>query len=72
MIERQVFHVVRRADESWQVIKEGFHRPHIVRDSKAEAVLIAKRLAKLNANARVVVHTPDNLVEREFNFLHAE
>jgi hypothetical protein len=63
-----VYHVVRRNDQAWQVMKEGFSRPHIVRASKAEAVLMAKRLAKLAPSARVVVHAADNHVEREFSF----
>ncbi len=68
MLERRVYHVVRRPDDSWQVIREGFRRPHIVRDSKAEAVVMAKRLAKTGPAARVIVHDSANLVEREFSF----
>ena len=68
MLERRVYHVLRRDDESWQVIREGFRRPHIIRDTKAEAVLLAKRLAKVGPAARVVVHSRDNHVEREFSF----
>ncbi len=67
-MERRIYHVVRRNDDSWQVIREGFRRPHIIRDSKAEAVLLAKRLAKLGPGARVVVHSQDNVVEREFTY----
>lgn len=67
MNEERVYHVLRRADDSWQVLREGFRRPHIVRGSKDEAVLMAKRLARLGSGARVVVHTLDNHVEREFS-----
>jgi hypothetical protein len=68
MLERRVYHVLRRSDDSWQVIREGFTRPHIVRDSKAEAVVMAKRLAKLGPAARVVVHDSSNVVEQEFSY----
>jgi hypothetical protein len=68
MLERKVYHVVRRSDDSWQVVREGFTRPHIVRGSKAEAVVMAKRLAKLGPAARVVVHDSSNVVEREFSY----
>jgi hypothetical protein len=68
MIERRVFHVRRRSDDSWQVVREGFHRPHIIRHSKAEAILMAKRLAKLGVGAIVIVHAPDDKVEREFSY----
>ncbi len=68
MLERRVYHVVRRSDDSWQVIREGFRRPHIIRGSKAEAVVLAKRLAKLGPAARVIVHDSSNLVEREFSY----
>ena len=68
MLERRVYHVLRRGQDSWQVVREGFRRPHIVRDSKAEAILLAKRLAKMGPSARVIVHAPDNHVEREFSY----
>ena len=68
MFECRVYHVLRRGDDSWQVIREGFRRPHIVRDSKAEAVLLAKRLAKLGPASRVIVHSTDNHIEREFSY----
>lgn len=68
MMERRIYHVLRRADDSWQVLREGFRRPHIIRHSKAEAVLLAKRLAKTGLSARVVVHNQDNRIEREFRY----
>jgi hypothetical protein len=68
MFQRRVYHVLRRDDDSWQVVREGFRRPHIVRDSKAEAVLLAKRLAKVGPAASVIVHSTDNHIEREFSF----
>jgi hypothetical protein len=68
MFERRVYHVLRRADDSWHVLREGFRRPHVIRRSKAEAVLLAKRLAKTGSSARVVVYSKDNQVEREFHF----
>ena len=69
MLEQRIYHVLRRPDDCWQVVREGFQRPHIVRHSKAEAILMAKRLAKGGSGARVIVHNQDNLVEREFNGL---
>lgn len=68
MAEHQVYHVIRKGDDTWEVLKEGFKRPHLVGHSKAEAVLLAKRLAKSNAEARVVVHNDENLVESVFRF----
>ncbi|MHC1766050.1 MAG: DUF2188 domain-containing protein [Verrucomicrobiia bacterium] len=68
MFERRIYHVLRRPDDSWQVLREGFRRPHIVSRSQAEAVLLAKRLARTGASARVVVYSKDNQVEREFLF----
>jgi hypothetical protein len=68
MIQRRVYHVVRRDNDCWQVVREGYHRPHIVRDSKAEAILLAKRLAKAGPDALVIVHGLDNHVERQFTF----
>jgi hypothetical protein len=65
-MESRIYHVLRREDDSWQVLREGFRRPHIIRDSKAEAVRMAKRFAKVSAGGRIVVHNPDNAVEREF------
>jgi hypothetical protein len=67
MLERRVYHVRRTAD-AWQVIREGFRRPHIVRDSKAEAILMARRLARVAPCARVIVHGSDDHIEREFRF----
>src|SRR6476619_3021119 len=69
-VERRIYHVSRRGDDSWQVMREGFRRPHIVLDSKAEAILMAKRLAKVVPYARVIVHSQDDHVEREFSFTH--
>jgi Uncharacterized protein conserved in bacteria (DUF2188) len=69
MLERRVYHVLRRQDDSWQVVREGFSRPHIVGSSKAEAILLAKRLAKAGPAARVVVHSYDHAVEREFSYM---
>jgi len=68
MSSKHVYHVLRRADHSWLVLKEGFRRPHLVSDSKERAVLLARRLAKSSAAgaAQVVVHNGDHLVEREF------
>ena len=68
MVERRIYHVLRRDDHSWQVVREGFTRPHIVGRSKAEAVLLAKRLAKSGYEACVVVHKDDDRIEREFRF----
>jgi hypothetical protein len=68
MLERRVYHVLRRSDDSWQVVREGFNRPHIIRHSKDEAIVMAKRLAKAGASARVVVHSSDDRIEREFSF----
>ncbi|MFO1499054.1 MAG: DUF2188 domain-containing protein [Verrucomicrobiota bacterium] len=70
MIARRVYHV-RRQGESWHVLREGFRRPHIIRNSKAEAVTMAKRLAKLGPGARVVVHAGNDEVEREFSYAPA-
>jgi hypothetical protein len=67
MLQTRVYHVVRGTD-CWQVVREGFRRPHMVRDSKAEAILMAKRLAKTGPGARVVVHNQDNVIEREFSY----
>jgi hypothetical protein len=67
MVERRIYHVLRRSDDSWQVLREGFRRPHIVRESKAEAIVMAKRLAKVAPGARIVVHAQDNRIEREFS-----
>jgi hypothetical protein len=66
MIERRVYHVLPRTDNSWQVVREGFRRPHIVRGSKAEAIVMARRLARIGPGARVVVHGQHNNIEREF------
>ena len=68
MVERRVYHVVRREDESWQVIRDGFHRPHVISDSKAAAILMAKRLAKGSPHAQVIVHGRGNAIERQFTF----
>jgi hypothetical protein len=67
-VEKRIYHITHRSDDSWQVIREGFHRPHLVLESKAEAILMAKRLAKAGFGARIIVHTPDNLIEREFSY----
>lgn len=67
MGERRVYHVIR-SDDSWQVIKQGFHRPHFVREEKEEAVLLAKRLAKSHPESQVIVHSEDDLVESEFRY----
>jgi hypothetical protein len=63
-----IYHVMRRPDDSWQVLKEGFKRPHIIRNSREEAIILAKRLARVNPDSRVVVHDSENEVEREFRF----
>ncbi len=68
MLERRIYYVLRRNDESWQVLRDGFRRPHIVRRSQSEAILMAKRLAKVGPGARVIVYNRDNRVEREFSF----
>lgn len=68
MLERRVYQVVRRDDESWQVVRSGFGRPYFAHGSKAEAVLVAKRLAKAEPGARVVIYDRDNSIEREFSF----
>jgi hypothetical protein len=60
---------MRREDAAWEVMREGFTRPHIVRATQAEAIMMAKRLAKLRPSARVIVHAPDNHIEREFSYL---
>jgi hypothetical protein len=68
MTDRRIYHVTRRTDDSWQVLKEGFTRPHIIRDSKEEAVTVARRLARGNPDGQVIVHRADNVVEREYHY----
>ena len=70
MIEKFVYHVVRRDDGQWQVVKEGFNRPHMVRRSREEAVVMAKRLARTAPEGKVVVHsqTDNSLVEAQYRF----
>ncbi|MCI0541503.1 MAG: DUF2188 domain-containing protein [Verrucomicrobiales bacterium] len=68
MSSKHVYHVLRREDNSWLVLKEGFRRPHLVSSSKERAILLAKRLAKLSLSAQVVVHNGNDLVEREYRF----
>ena len=65
---KHVYHVLRRADNSWLVLKEGFRRPHLISESKEQAIILARRLAKLNTSAQVVVHNRDDLVERQYRF----
>jgi hypothetical protein len=55
----------------WIVQKEGFRRPHLVGETKEEAVLLAKRLARLNDEAEVIVHRADLEIERAFHFHRA-
>jgi hypothetical protein len=71
MSSKNVYHVVRREDNSWLVLKEGFRRPHLVSESRERAILMAKRLAKLSSSAQVVVHRVDARVEREYRFARA-
>jgi len=70
MSSKHVYHVLRRDGHSWLVLKEGFRRPHLVSQSKEQAILLARRLAKLSTAtaAQVIVHNGDQLVEREFRF----
>lgn len=68
MSEERVYHVVRSA-ATWHVIREGFKRPHIIRETKEEAVLLAKRLAKTNAEAEVIVHDEHDVIESRFHYL---
>jgi hypothetical protein len=68
MIERRIYHVRRSTDDFWEVIKEGFNRPHIVRKNKEEAVLMAKRLAKIGSPGQVVIHGADDAVETRFHY----
>lgn len=67
-MESRIYHVVRLDDDSWQVLREGFQRPHVIRGTKAEAVLMAKRLAKAGRRARVIVHGQGDTIEREYNY----
>ena len=69
MSSKHVYHVLRRDDHSWLVLKEGFRRPHLVSESKEQAILLARRLAKINTSAQVVVHNRDDLVERQYRFV---
>ena len=66
MTDRRIYHVTRTSDDSWQVVKEGFTRPHIIRESKEEAVIVARRLARNTPAGQVIVHRADNVVEREY------
>jgi hypothetical protein len=66
---QNIYHVMRRPDDTWQVLKEGFKRPHIIRSSREEAIVLAKRLARVNPDSTVIVHDSDNEVEREFRFI---
>jgi hypothetical protein len=68
MVERRIYHVMRRQDHSWQVLKEGFKRPHVVRPNKEEAILLAKRLARVSPQAKVVIHNDADNVEGEFHY----
>jgi hypothetical protein len=68
MLERRVYHVMRREDDSWQVIKEGFKRPHVIGRSKEEAILLARRLAKVIPESKVVVHNDDRKANQENEF----
>lgn len=72
MIERRVYHVRPTKGQTWQVVKEGFRRPHIIRNTKEEAVTMAKRLAKVSSPGRVVVHTPDDDVESQYSYSYFE
>lgn len=69
MTDRRIYHLTRRADDSWQVIREGFRRPHIIRETKEEAVVVAKRLARTSQEAQVIVPNDDNFIERKYCFV---
>ena len=68
MEERRIYHVKEAAEHRWQVVREGFHRPHLVRPQKEEAILLAKRLAKLSACGEVMIHDVDDRVERHLSY----
>lgn len=68
MLERRVYHVRRGRDNSWMVIREGFQRPHMVRETKEEAVIMAKRLAKVRQPGQVIIHALDDEVERRYSY----
>jgi len=70
MTQKSVYHVLRGEDNSWLVLKEGFRRPHLIGGSKEEAILLARRLAKLSVSAQVVVHNGDEVMEREYRSAH--
>jgi hypothetical protein len=67
MPERRIYHVIRKSDATWHVMKEGFDRPHFVRGDKKEAVILAKRLAKTHPESQVIVHDNDT-VESQFSY----
>ncbi|GEM_PF-1511395 len=68
MMERRIYHVVRGSDDLWQVVREGFHRPHMVSPTKERAVVMAKRLAKTGSPGQVVIHNRNDAVESRLTF----
>jgi hypothetical protein len=66
MTESGVYHVLRLNDDAWQVLKEGFKRPHILGRTKQEAIVLAKRIARGVPESVVVVHSSDHSIERRY------
>jgi hypothetical protein len=63
---RQTYHVSPFGD-GWKVAAEG-RELEVVRDNKDDALSEAKRLAKENELAQVIVHGQDGKIQEEFTY----
>lgn len=64
---RKTYHVTADGDD-WRVKAEGAQRASGVRENKADAVDLARELAKNQDQGQVVVHRADGRIQTEYTY----
>jgi len=68
MTSRRVYHVTPAGEGDWKVKERGADRAVKVLEDKADALDLAKDLAKNAALGQVIVHGRDGVIQTEYTY----
>ncbi len=68
MSKRTSYHVTKRPDGDWNVIKAGGQRPSSTHETQSQAIAAARVQAKQQPLGQVVIHGTDNKIRNEYTY----
>lgn len=68
MPKRQVYHVTKAKQGGWNVLKEGGQRASLHTETKAEAIMKGRDLAKQPPLGQLKIHKADGTIQTEYTY----